>query len=337
MAFKNLLRFRQVWLGVALLWVILFHSPFDLGPFDYFKSIGYGGVDICFFASGIGCFYSLSKESDVVCFMKRRFNRLIPTYLVFIVFWLIFKYIEGTFQAQMALGNLLAIQNFTGHGHDFNWYISAILLFYLFAPYFKIIAEKASPLRKTLFLLFLIVCSIPFWNADTYIITVTRLPIFFLGMVFADICQKDTQIARHHIIGMIIMFLLGLFALVVSAVLARPYLWSHGLFWYPFILITPPLCLFISYISIIFEKSKITRLIVSFFSLCGDYSFELYLLHILLISCVSLLIQKNELYQYGPLIWLASGVALFIGCYLLRQITKHLTLLVSRRQTKFNG
>ena len=82
---KDLLRYRRVWLGIALIWVILFHCPLDFGLLSYFRAIGYGGVDICLFTSGIGCFYSLSSDSDVVGFMKRRVKKLMPTYIVFIL------------------------------------------------------------------------------------------------------------------------------------------------------------------------------------------------------------------------------------------------------------
>ena len=92
MHFKDFLRYRQSWLGVALIWIMFFHMPFDFGLLQYPIAAGYGGVDICFFASGIGCFYSLSSNSDVLSFMKRRTQRLLPTYLIFIVFWLVFQY-----------------------------------------------------------------------------------------------------------------------------------------------------------------------------------------------------------------------------------------------------
>lgn len=325
MYFKDLLRYRQVWLGLAMLWIILFHLPVDVGLLEYPKAIGYGGVDICFFASGIGCFYSLSAESDVGSFMKRRLKRLVPTYVVFVVFWLIYQYITGNFNLQMALGNLLALQTFTGLGQEFNWYISAIFLFYILAPYFMAIVKRASAVSNILFLLFLLVCSVPFWGADAYIVAVTRLPVFFAGMVFADMCRKDKRMTTGFGIGMIAIFLLGVAVLLVSNDVAPEYLWSYGLHWYPFILITPPLCIAISYISMGLEKIKATKLLLSFFSLCGSYSFELYLVHILLVSCISDCIRIFDLSHVSYLVWAAGGVLLAAGCYLLR----HFTMLIN--------
>lgn len=336
MYFKDLLRYRQTWLGVALLWIILLHCPFDFGPFSFFQSLGYGGVDICLFASGIGCFYSLSKESDVTSFMKRRVKRLAPTYIIFIVIWLAYRYAVGRFGLQMALGNLLALQNFTGLGQEFNWYISAIFLLYILAPYFKGVIDRSSSLGRFGFFAFLILCSIPFWGADTYIITVTRLPIFYLGMLFADVCKKDAKITRKHAIGLAAAFLLGAGFLVGSVVLAKPYLWSHGLYWYPFVLITPPLCVGISCVARMLERIKVTKWLVSLVSLCGDYSFEVYLVHLLLITCIPIVIDALGLAKVGYLVWMAGVVALCAGCFILRRVAGLLTDVLSRcsRKTK---
>lgn len=330
MYFKELLCYRKIWLGFALSWIMLFHYPLSLGPFQYFASIGYGGVDICLFASGIGCFYSLSADTDIVKFLKRRLKRLAPTYIIFILAWLAFQYLCGKFNFQMAVGNILAIQNFTGNGRDFNWYISAIFLMYILAPYFKIIAQEADLQHKSLFLAFLIVCSIPFWRANTYIITITRLPIYYIGMLFADMCQKDIQISKKHIFSIILSFALGVIMLGCCIIWAEPYLWSYGLYWYPFILITPPLCIAISYLSSVLNKTKATKLVLSFFSLCGEYSFELYLLHILLASCITYTIDVFDLSRYGRLIWMAGLIPLFLGCVILRRASVCITSFLEK-------
>ena len=85
--FKDLLRFRNVWLGIAMIWIVLFHIPIEwpIKVLDFIINLGYAGVDICLFASGIGCYYSLTSNSDVGVFIKRRLNRIMPMYLIFIV------------------------------------------------------------------------------------------------------------------------------------------------------------------------------------------------------------------------------------------------------------
>ena len=328
MTFKDLLCYRSAWLGVALIWVTFYHLPIDSGPFDMLKAIGYGGVDICLFASGIGCFFSLSKDADVWEFYKRRLRRLGPTYLLFIVVWLAFRLAIGQFDLKMALGNLLALQNFTGHGGEFNWYVSAIFLFYLFAPYFKLIAERESRARTILFFVFLVACSVPFWHADHLLIAVSRLPIFFLGFLFGKICRTNKTVTRTHVVLLAVSLVLGLAAILAVDRFGADYIWSHGLQWYPFILITPPLCLLISLFSSLLSKTKWTRAIVSFFSLCGEYSFELYLLHFFLISVVNVLLKLPAFAPHSTLLWLGAGLLLFFLCYLLRRVANGLSTLL---------
>lgn len=330
---KDLLRYRRVWLGIALVWIILFHCQLDLGPLSYFRAIGYGGVDICIFASGIGCFYSLSSDSDIVGFMKRRIKRLAPTYVVFILFWLAFQYRMGNFGFQMAVGNLLALQDLTGNGNAFNWYISAIFLLYILAPYFKAIAEQASSVRKMIFLIFLLVCSIPFWKADTYIITITRLPIFYIGMLFADKCKKNHQVKKKEIVFGAVALVLGIIILLFLYLFARKYMWSYGLYWYPFVIITPPLCLAISYVSMFLERVRISKPVISVLSLCGDYSFELYLVHILVFQILLVFIDKYDLYNIEYLVWAASIAVIAVGCYVLRSLTAFLSRLFGAIQS----
>ena len=335
MRFNHLLKYRQAWLGIALLWVMFFHCPFEFGPLNYLRRIGYGGVDICLFASGIGCFYSLSSEPNIIHFMKRRVKRLVPTYIIFIIAWLFWQYTIGDFNLQMALGNLLALQNLTGHGNAFNWYISAIFVLYILAPYFKIVAQQASTTRKIAFLLFLIISSIPFWNAGTYLITITRFPVFYIGMLFADLCNKNKQIEKIHVICMITTFLLGIGFLLFSFAFAYDYMWGYGLYWYPFILIAPPLCMIISFVCMVLEKAKLTKPMVTFLHLCGNYSFELYLIHIPLFDIIPMIIEKCNLSNCVYWVWGAMCiVCLPVGCFMLRYLATLLSRFCSTMQHK---
>ena len=322
MYLKDLLRYRNAWLGFAMLWIVLYHLPFSFwgGAFALFKSLGYAGVDICMFASGIGCYYSLHSESDVGVFIKKRLNRIMPTYLVFMIFWLVYQWRLGAFNLPMAIGNIFAVQQLTGNAGSFNWYISAILLFYFFAPCFKTLVDRTSRLGNTLFLFFLILVTIPFWNSNNMIIIVTRLTIFYIGMLLAKLCKADVKISAKYIVLAVLMFLAGCVSIWYFWTFLGAFKWSHGLYWYPFILVTPPLCMAISLISMLLEKSKITKVISWLLSICGAYSFEIYLVHIPFLTLVPLLIKKYSLESKGYILWLASGVLLIVGCFVLKGI-----------------
>lgn len=332
MYLKDLLRYRQSWLGAAMLWIILCHLPFDLPLISFPISLGYGGVDICFFASGIGCYYSLSSDSDIGNFIQRRLKRLMPTYCVFMVVWLAVKWILGEFSIPMAIGNLLALQHFSGNSNSFNWYVGAALLFYFLAPYFKLTVDRSSPARRYLHVLFLFLCSVPFWHATNLIITAARLPIFYIGMLFAQMCMQSRRISRGCVIGACAAFLAGGFMLAVSFKYAPKYLWSHGLYWYPFVLLTPPLCMAISFCLLLLEKVNAARPLLRFLSLCGSYSFELYLVHALLFSLIPLYADKFSSSGHRYLIWAVGCVLIIPGCFILRRLTTFFTGLSRKSQ-----
>ena len=93
MRYRDIIKYRSVWMGAAIIWVVFFHIPeiLDVTWLAFVKKLGYGGVDLCLFASGVGCFYSLQKDPDPGRFIVRRFWRLAPVYLLFMAFWIPWK------------------------------------------------------------------------------------------------------------------------------------------------------------------------------------------------------------------------------------------------------
>ena len=321
--YKDFLRHRQAWMGIAMMLIILFHIPttLEVPVLHQLQMLGYCGVDIFFFASGIGCYFSLRKDEDAGRFMLRRLRKLGPTYLVFIVFWLLAQMVCGNANFQMAVGNLFAIQSFTGLGQDLNWYVSAIFLFYLLTPYFKQIADRASTRNKVLFLLALIAVSIPFWHSGNMLLTMTRLPIYYLGVLFATLCREDRKIAKPTYLAMVVSIATGAAMLAVFFLCFPEQLWTMGLYWYPFILLTAPMCMILSSLMALLEKSKITKPIADGVSLVGKYSFEVCLIHVPLIALIDWCIHNLGLEKWQLLLWLGGLVVLVAGCFLLRKLT----------------
>ena len=83
-----------------------------------------------------------------------------------------------------ALANLFGVHGFTGIKPAFNWYVSGMWLTYLLTPWLVPAAEKADTRPKAIAaVLALLVFSVAFWGDTELIIIVTRLPIFFVGML----------------------------------------------------------------------------------------------------------------------------------------------------------
>lgn len=284
MNLKKVFAYRNVWMGLAMLWIVFMHMEIGVSNtvLSYLKQFGYGGVDIFLFASGIGCYCSLEKDGDYVRFIKRRALRILPTYWCFCIVWSIYQYKHGMLASDI-LGNFLCIETFTGSQNSFNWYICAIWLLYFLAPFFKGLVDRIhSWIGLFIFMIILVVFTIPFWYADMFIIIVTRIPIFFLGMFFGKLSTKELEQKdfRKLTALSVAAMLLGIACLALFVWRYPARLWSCGFYWYPFILITPGLCILISYAMEYLKKIKIGAWFETILSFVGKHSFEVYLIHI---------------------------------------------------------
>lgn len=152
----------------------------------------------------------------------------------------------------------------------FDWYIPAIITLYIVSPIIlkKVFEKEIDKLKYSviggcifvgIFLSVLIINS----KMSYLLIFTSRIPVFFTGIIIGY--WSDT------------LFIIGFIVLMISIKYFNSYLWSYGLWWWPFLIMTLPLCIIIC-ISIDFISSKgITEL--KFLSFCGNHSLELYLFH----------------------------------------------------------
>ena len=319
---KTLLRWRSAWIGCAMLWIMLAHSGLEssFAPFVYWKQWGYGGVDICLFASGIGCWFSLDKDPDALRFLKRRVQRLAPVYLCFLPVWFAYEAGMHGYSWRKALGNVLGVQSFTGLGGSFSWYISALVLLYLLAPYLKDLADRVKTGRGQLLVLGgLLLLSVPFWGADGMIIMVTRLPIFYIGILFAKGCCRGEELKNWEIAVLGAGVVLGIGLLYVWGRWLPEYMWSYGLYWYPFILFTPGACVLMGLVFSWMEARKGFGWLLRGIEAVGRNSFEVYLVHVFLYEEVLRELDLSRLPVSQNLFWLGTIPAVALGCFLLKK------------------
>lgn len=326
---KEITSKRSIWMAFAILWVIFFHSglTFRSTPLSLLKTFGYGGVDIFFLASGIGCYFSYRKDQNFIGYMKRRALRILPAYFLFLPIWCIVRYINKGITIPQIIGNIFCVQEFSGTGNSFNWYIDAIWAFYLLVPILSEIANSISKKRFYGVLIVLIILSFSFWNSVAFLMMATRLPIFFLGIYFARIVSlKDSDFCiNSYSVGIIlVIFFLGVALLLFSYHYCPEYLWNYGLWWYPFLFITPGLCLLISFSFNKIEQYKLGKKLSFGFQFIGKYTFELYLSHILVFEIYQMLIDRNYLISRN-LYWLFAILISFIIGFLLKKTSKSLT------------
>lgn len=82
-------KYRVELMGFSTIWIILFHGyrnnmifPGKLNILNFIFSKGDCGVEIFLLLSGLGLYYSFSKNPDLSCFYKNRIKRVILPYLL---------------------------------------------------------------------------------------------------------------------------------------------------------------------------------------------------------------------------------------------------------------
>ena len=294
-------RYRTEIMGVAILWVMLFHARIDVPtalflPVGVVKDVGYGAVDLFFFLSGFGLFNSWSSRGySASGFYKARLLRILPTYWIAVALYYGIKFFsKGTFSivdiASMATG-----LNFYLHNEKFFWFIPAIVLCYLLFPLLvrwvgfdtsnrHLARNILYAIAATLFLSLAIMAT----EFHYLLIFTLRLPVFILG-VYAGYAFVHKQhlpwFENATINGASILSGIVLLSLMLSLTIPDTR-WRFGLWWYPFMLLSYPLCLLIAFLCERMDEhasnSSMLKSIRSLVVFCGTYSLEIFLLHLVI-------------------------------------------------------
>lgn len=284
---KDLLQYRSICMAVAILWVIFMHAGLSVGNGVVFfiKQIGYGGVDIFVFASGIGCFFSYLKNEDFFAFIKRRFYKLAPLYWIILIPWVVLKVQTVGMTFRQIVGNVLFIQAFTLNGCEFSWYISAMWLYYFLVPFFfAIITKTKKKYSVILIAIALLLAPTSYWNVSNLLIMIIRIPLFFMGMYVGKLASEDKKIGKIHGALLIFASVVGIIILRYCVLNHATLLSTYGLWWYPFILITPGLCFVITCMCYFIDKIKVGKIILKGMAYIGNHTYELFLMHILIFA-----------------------------------------------------
>lgn len=330
-------RYRTHLMGLAMLWVIFFHSSIIIhNPIiDFVKSIGYGGVDIFLMLSGLGLYYSYRKCSNPVSFYKRRVFRILPTYIPIVLGYYVLLYILNLAPLKAIFLNITTLSFWFHSDYMFDWYIPALILLYFITPFIMHIFEKQqTPSSKYitigLFILISLFISFMIMNSklNYLIIFTSRIPIFLIGILIGYWSDSNKIITKKHLLLHLTCLIIGFSLLSLFINHFDAYLWSYGLWWWPFMLITVPLCLFICLILECLCSVTSSQLnILKFF---GLFSLELYLFHERLLYLLSFVIGHLGL----PFLNLIAIILTIIFAYSWKKIIDFLShhQLITRKQ-----
>lgn len=326
MELQKIFKFRNMWIGFAMLWIVFYHAGIwmEESPLKTFKDVGYGGVDICLFASGIGCYFSLEKDPDIFRFLKRRAKRLYPTFFCFIIPWLLWKNLVSDMPVWAVVGNLIGAQTLVSWDYHFNWYIGGLIVYYFAMPYLKRFTDSCDSMGKdALVALFLLVVSILFWDAGNDIVILSRLPIVYIGMVFGKLAKQGYVLGKRDYLVQGILVAVGIALLLGFRRHFPGLLWTRGLYWYPFALIVPGSCIFASLLAEKLEKYGPPRRVNRFLNAVGIYSFELYLVHVFLYEGLMPRYMGRLWFIPDDILWYLTIPVIACGTLLLNRITSY--------------
>ncbi len=278
-------------MGFAILWIMVFHIPELSGIklLDFIQSVGYGGVDIFIFLSGFGLYFAMSKYGkNLKIYYKKRFLRIIPEFwfVLVIVFLLNMNYSLDSFFN--LIWDASTLRYWIGKPHPL-WFISFIIVLYAIFPFyyrlFKNHGMKVTASFICLGLVFLIVyayIAVHFYDnrivGGLTIFSFARIPIFFIGSLFGYWAKEEYNytLRNKDKALCLICFLIAILCLGVSLKFAQDYLCTCSLYFLPFIVITPVLCVVLA---VCFEKFMYLDKI---FAWIGTLSLELFMCHVYL-------------------------------------------------------
>lgn len=287
-------KYRDALMGTAILLIMCYHIapplpakiPVVSAFFAQIKQIGYGAVDLFMFLSGFGLYLSLAKNPDLLTFYKKRLLRLFPAYVPVLAFWL-YLY-RNTITMETGASALLqkisfAVANLTGAGFwvdrrpYFNWYMAAIVTFYMFTP---ILFAFLGNWRRELLLLGITLLLDLTFLGNAVMIAISRFTVYVLGMIAGRLFRDGREISWKIEALSYPLGLAGLGALLALLKGNQDLLWGWGLLWYPFILSTPPLLFLLCRFFSLLERVRAGRAFQLFLSWIGAATLEIYLLHI---------------------------------------------------------
>lgn len=239
----NISRFRAEQMGMAMLFVILFHVALPRSDaFFGLRRMGNLGVDMFLFLSGIGLWFSWTKGlmenvTSVVIgssprpsslkewlarwakFYWRRLIRIYPAWLVLASLYYVPHFLDRpthtTEQWIDLFGDVLINWDFWLHDELTFWYIPATMMLYIFAPpYMELI--RRHPVYRWLVVVMVMWCILvqyvtPIHQSVGHIeIFWSRVPIFFLGINMGEAVRKKHTLDGQSIWMIWIMFLMTL-------------------------------------------------------------------------------------------------------------------------------
>lgn len=327
----SLSTYRSHLMGLAMLYIILFHITFlkvrfGIGLIDFFAGSGNSGVDIFIFLSGLGMIYSLSKNFKLKEFYKKRLLRIYPGYIPLVGLYSLVCMKAGLCSIRLLLANCAGISFwFSSSPCAFNWYVPAILLFYLLTPGIFLLLKNGGTRQRNAVILcvlaiLLLIINIDFIKVKRLNVAFSRFPVYILGMLAGFWLLEKRSIRKSEYDSLIPIFFVCILLAYVKSHWHIPIIGWH---WLLYAIIMPAFCLIASRIM---TRVNAGSPVMRFLSWTGKNSFLIYLLNIIIVRFIRMFFLHSP--ENTPLTYnlyaLVSTALVFLLVYLYLSFKKYL-------------
>lgn len=297
--YQRLSRTRSELMGSAILWVMLFHAyglTFQFKLLNLFRQIGHFGVDIFILLSAMGIYVSMSRTyvqgggDSIIRFYVRRLIRILPAFWLVVGAYSLFLVQKGRIGWGTLLWNLSTLYYWFHIPDTFNWYIPALLAFYLMAPFYVKLFRRCPDNRKAVLTAVSAPVSYALYRIVVHIglsFFACRLPAFAMGILLGHYLVSQQPFTRRHAAVWGAISLAGFLVLLLYM--------AGAVFFSPSYLVAAQLVPFCLLLALVLEK--LPNWIRAFLRLLGECSLEIYLFNVIVAREIDLLLPCLDL---GP-------------------------------------
>lgn len=182
--------------GISIVSIMIFHftAVSKMAPARIFNAlIGTTGVPVFLILSGMGLFFSMSKNADLKLYYKKRVLRVVIPYTIIASLHFLISYVIISGEGFVSFLKAFFFLDFILKGRTQFWFIALILVMYLIFPLlFKVFQSgKKNFLKLCILLAICVATNYAFSKAlpDIYKnieVMLTRIPAFIIGVYIGE-------------------------------------------------------------------------------------------------------------------------------------------------------
>ena len=320
-------KYRDGLYGVSIIAIMIFHFGEDVasavrngvieaGLFQDAVVLHYGfvgsiGVEVFVFLSGMGLYYSFSKNSNIKEFYAKRFKRILIPYLIVAV---IFYGLKNFYFVGEGLKYFVAdvtFYTFFTRGVATIWFIGLMIAMYIIFPLLYRLMYESKHNVLWFAVLILLAAALPVlircYSEELYgntSIATTRVPIFLAGAFIAQYIKGGVKIPRW---SAVVITVISTVCGALAAVGGFPSYISRYL---DSVFALGVIIFIAAMLYLIRDWDKVNRV----FAFCGKYSLELYMCHVTMRRTMSYMgFEMYRLPQYLLMIALSFVAAMIVN------------------------